>query len=267
MSNTNSMIDNGRFAVQFVFDADTGGLLKTFTTARAVVADVTLVPSGSGGLAILAYAVDLGGNIYRVDMGSNAPSGWTMTQIASLGCSNSATCAANRKFMFAADAVLQNGIYTLLLGSGDREKPLLYTSASSKVNSVSNYFFAVQDIRHRVPGCLRNRPIAAPPCSASIPAPDLLDYGPIGQPACVQKGLVHVARLHRAGGDFGHYDLRHDLLQHAPAGSGEPNKLYHESRYHAAVHSPLHRPRHQESSSAAGRSAAIARRGSGAGRQ
>jgi type IV pilus assembly protein PilY1 len=68
-----------------------------------------------------------------------------MTKIASLGCSNTATCAANRKFMFAADAVVQNGIYTLLLGSGDREKPLLYTSGSSVVNSVSNYFFAVQD--------------------------------------------------------------------------------------------------------------------------
>jgi type IV pilus assembly protein PilY1 len=129
----------------YVLDADTGGLLKAFTTARAVVADVTVVPSGTGGLAIYAYAVDLGGNIYRIDMGSNTPSSWTMTKIASLGCSNTATCAANRKFMFAADAVVQNGIYTLLLGSGDREKPLLYTSGSSVVNSVSNYFFAVQD--------------------------------------------------------------------------------------------------------------------------
>jgi type IV pilus assembly protein PilY1 len=129
----------------YVLDADTGGLLNTFTTARAVVADVTVVHDGSTGLAIYAYAVDLGGDIYRINMGSNAPSSWTMTQIASLGCSTTTTCAANRKFMFAADAVLQNGIYTLLLGSGDREKPLLYTSASSKVNTVSNYFFAVQD--------------------------------------------------------------------------------------------------------------------------
>jgi type IV pilus assembly protein PilY1 len=129
----------------FVFDANTGGLLKTFTTARAVVADVTVVPSGASGLAIYAYAVDLGGNIYRINMGTNTPSNWTMTQIASLGCANISTCVANRKFMFAADAVLQNGIYTLLLGSGDREKPLLYSGAGSRVNSVSNYFFAVQD--------------------------------------------------------------------------------------------------------------------------
>jgi type IV pilus assembly protein PilY1 len=129
----------------YVLDADTGGLLNAFTTARPVVADVLVVPNGSTGLAIYAYAADLGGNIYRINMGSDAPSSWTMTQIASLGCANTLTCAANRKFMFAADAVLQNGVYTLLLGSGDREKPLLYTSGSSKVNTVRNYFFAVQD--------------------------------------------------------------------------------------------------------------------------
>lgn len=129
----------------YVLDADTGALLKTFATLRGVVADTTVVRDSNTGLATYAYAVDLGGNIYRINMGSNAPSSWTMTQIASLGCSTSTTCVANRKFMFAADAVLQNGVYTLLLGSGDREKPLLYTNSSSKVNSVSNYFFAVQD--------------------------------------------------------------------------------------------------------------------------
>jgi type IV pilus assembly protein PilY1 len=47
--------------------------------------------------------------------------------------------------MFAPDVVLQNGIYTLLLGSGDREKPLVYTTPGSVVSSVTNAFFAVQD--------------------------------------------------------------------------------------------------------------------------
>jgi type IV pilus assembly protein PilY1 len=94
----------------YVLDADTGALLNTFTTLRGVVADTTVVPDSSTGLATYAYVVDLGGNIYRINMGSNAPSSWTMTQIASLGCSTSTTCAANRKFMFAADAVRQNGV-------------------------------------------------------------------------------------------------------------------------------------------------------------
>jgi type IV pilus assembly protein PilY1 len=129
----------------YVLDADTGSLLQTFTTDRAVSADVAIIPDLSTGLATYAYAVDLGGNIYRITIGSAAAGSWSMTKIASLGCSTPGTCTANRKFMFAPDVVLQNGVYTLLLGSGDREKPLVYTSSGSVVNSVSNYFFAVQD--------------------------------------------------------------------------------------------------------------------------
>jgi len=132
----------------YVLDASSGAALNTFSTTRAVIADVAIVPDASG-LAIYGYVVDLGGNIYRINMGSNAPASWTMNQVASLGCATPASCTANRKFMFAPDVVLQNGVYTLLLGSGDREKPLLYTAlgtpAGSVVNSVTNYFFAVQD--------------------------------------------------------------------------------------------------------------------------
>jgi type IV pilus assembly protein PilY1 len=129
----------------YVIDADTGSLLQTFTTARAVSADIAVVPDLSSGLVIYAYAVDLGGNIYRISIGSSAPGSWGMTQIASLGCSAPGTCTANRKFMFAPDVVLQNGIYTVLLGSGDREKPLVYSTSGSVVNTVANDFFAVQD--------------------------------------------------------------------------------------------------------------------------
>lgn len=129
----------------YVLNADTGALLQTFSTDRAVIADIALVPDLSTGMIIYAYAVDLGGNIYRITIGSNAPSAWTMTKIASLGCATPGTCSANRKFMFAPDVVLQNGIYTLLLGSGDREKPLVYTTTGSVVNSVADYFFAIED--------------------------------------------------------------------------------------------------------------------------
>jgi type IV pilus assembly protein PilY1 len=132
----------------YVLDASSGTLLNTFSTTRAVVADVAIVPDASG-QAVYGYVVDLGGNIYRITMGSNSPGNWTMSQIASLGCATPASCTANRKFMFAPDIVYQNGVYTLLLGSGDREKPLLYTAlgtpVGSVVNSVTNYFFAVED--------------------------------------------------------------------------------------------------------------------------
>lgn len=125
----------------YVLDADTGALLQTFSTDRGVIADVTVVPDSSG-KAIYAYAVDLGGNLYRITIGNLAPASWTMTKLASLGCDSTASCTNNRKFMFAPDVVSDAGGYLVLMGSGDREKPLLsYTGAAS----VSNHFFMVKD--------------------------------------------------------------------------------------------------------------------------
>ena len=56
-----------------------------------------------------------------------APANWTMTKIASLGCATASTgCTANRKFMMWLDVVEDlDGSYVILVGSGDREKPLL----------------------------------------------------------------------------------------------------------------------------------------------
>ncbi len=129
----------------YVLDALTGGVLQTMSTDRAVVADITVVPNPTTGLADYAYAVDLGGNIYRITVGTAATGSWTITKIASLGCDATPatmTCTANRKFMFAPDVVQENGTNIVLVGSGDREKPVLaYASASS----VTNYFFRVTD--------------------------------------------------------------------------------------------------------------------------
>jgi type IV pilus assembly protein PilY1 len=125
----------------YVLDANTGALLKTFDTDRSVVADVLVVPDSSG-LGIFGYTADLGGNVYRITMGTDAPADWSITKIASLGCDTAASCSANRKFMFVPDAVLDGSDYVLLLGSGDREKPLnSYTNAAG----VSNYFFMLRD--------------------------------------------------------------------------------------------------------------------------
>jgi type IV pilus assembly protein PilY1 len=129
----------------YVMDANTGALLNTLPTLRSVVADVVVIPDSTTGLAKYAYAADLGGNVYRIVIGSAAPSAWTITRIASLGCSSGASCTANRKFIFAPDVVASaSGGYVLLLGSGDREKPRLYSSPSV-TNSVANYFFMLED--------------------------------------------------------------------------------------------------------------------------
>jgi type IV pilus assembly protein PilY1 len=125
----------------YVLDARTGDVLKTFATARAVSGEVTVI-NDSLNLAKIAYVADLGGNIYRIAIGDAAPGSWSMTRIASLGCDTVTDCTANRKFMFGIDVVEDNGVYVLLLGSGDREKPLrTYTSALG----VANRFYMLVD--------------------------------------------------------------------------------------------------------------------------
>jgi len=129
----------------YVVDALSGVVVKSFTTDRSVVADSTIVVD-SDGKAKYAYTADLGGNVYRLTFGSGAAASWNITKIASLGCSTPAGCTdstANRKFMFAPSVVTTDSVtYTLLLGSGDREKPVVNYLASY---AVTNYFFMLQD--------------------------------------------------------------------------------------------------------------------------
>jgi type IV pilus assembly protein PilY1 len=97
----------------------------------------------------------MGGNIYRIS-GSTAnlpfaatlPASWTITKIASLGCDSAGAtsptigCLMNRKFLSSPDVVESNGVYHLLIGSGDREKPL---QAFAVAYQVENKFFMVKD--------------------------------------------------------------------------------------------------------------------------
>ena len=125
----------------FVVDANTGVVVKTFDTDRGVVAEQFVV-SDSAGLAKYAYTADLGGNVYRMTFGAAATADWTIQKIASLGCATTSACTANRKFMFVPSVVANGDVYTIFLGSGDREKPIAYYAAS---RSVTNYFFSLID--------------------------------------------------------------------------------------------------------------------------
>jgi len=128
----------------FVLDADSGTLLTTLSTDRSVVGDVTVVPNSVTGLAEYAYAADTGGNVYRITIGSAVPASWTITKIASLGCSttNCPGGVANRKFMFAPEVVVSPDYNIILIGSGDREHPLL---SHTTTTSVDNAFFMIKD--------------------------------------------------------------------------------------------------------------------------
>lgn len=134
----------------YVLDASTGAVVKTFNTDRAVIADATIVRDSSG-KAKYAYTADMGGNVYRIAFidpisGSTAKDNWSITKVASLGCDKPSSCTdsvANRKFLFAPSVVTTDNVtYNIMLGSGDREKPIKEYLAS---NSITNYFFQLKD--------------------------------------------------------------------------------------------------------------------------
>jgi hypothetical protein len=133
----------------YVLNADTGALVTSFPTARSVAADVALIAVATAGVIDHAYAVDTGGNIYRLDFAASQ-SNWRMNKVA---YTNGATFAngAGRKFLFApallsAPATLPTaagGQVYLALGSGDREHPL--QSEYPYPNNVVNRFYVYKD--------------------------------------------------------------------------------------------------------------------------
>ncbi|MDG1389363.1 MAG: hypothetical protein P8L70_10805 [Halioglobus sp.] len=137
----------------FILNGTTGAIIKSFDTERAVPGSVTIVPVSETDLSITyAYATDAGGNVYRISapggaiIDTTAPASWVMTKIADLGCGTQATdtCSANRKFLFGPDVVRipSSSSLAVMVGSGDREKPLYSYGAA---RSVTNYFYTLFD--------------------------------------------------------------------------------------------------------------------------
>ena len=104
-----------------VLDAGTGELLRQLNTDRSVPASVTLLDADFDGSVDRAYAADTGGNVYRIDFettaGSASPGDWSIQKFASLGSST-------RKFFYGPDVVQTNLFTAVMLGSGNRERPL-----------------------------------------------------------------------------------------------------------------------------------------------
>ena len=123
-----------------VLDAFTGTLLKSFPTDRSVPSDVALVDTDSDGFVDRVYAADVGGNVYRLDLEkttgtstSSAVADWGIYKLAAL------TGGGTRKFFYPPDAVQTPNFMALLIGSGDREKPLATAS--------NDAFFTIKDFR------------------------------------------------------------------------------------------------------------------------
>jgi hypothetical protein len=133
---------SGKGGFVYVLDANTGAVIRSFATDRAVAADVALVDVDNDGYPDYAYAADLGGGIYRVDfVGSYAArtalasEAWTARKVAY-------TTGAGRKFLFSPALLASQGKVYVALGSGDREHPL---QSQYPYANVTNRFYVYLD--------------------------------------------------------------------------------------------------------------------------
>jgi len=113
----------------YVLNARTGALLKFFQTATnggsissAVPSDVTVLDTDGDTLGDRAYVGDMAGNIWRMDIDDPDPANWKLFKFAALG---------SRKFFFPPDVIVSRNFDLVMIGSGDREKPLDTTSSDN----------------------------------------------------------------------------------------------------------------------------------------
>jgi type IV pilus assembly protein PilY1 len=116
--------------------------------AGRFAADVAPVDVDGDGYVDVLYAVDTRGNVWRINTSDPAAgftgytnvADWPVQKIATVG-QWGASRSERRKFMYAPSAVVLGMQTTVLVGSGDREKP----SAGSLAAQVLNRFYGIRD--------------------------------------------------------------------------------------------------------------------------
>ena len=109
----------------FVIDAVTGAEIHSFPSGSdpvigsSVAAEVALIDTDSDGYIDRLYAADTGGKVWRMDINATNPDAWRLYLFASV--------SSPRKFLYKPDVVVTNQYAAILVGSGDREKPLKET--------------------------------------------------------------------------------------------------------------------------------------------
>ena len=155
----------------YVINADTGSAVATFTTDRAVAGDVTLIDRDFDGFADHGYAVDTGGNLYRIDfvdpstLATRASGDWTITKIAR-------TTGGGRKFLFGPAALAAGTQVYLSMTSGDRERPLVtnYPYTTPVTNRAYMYIdkFATSGLPVNLDGSTMNDFTSGASCSTIL---------------------------------------------------------------------------------------------------
>jgi type IV pilus assembly protein PilY1 len=136
----------------YVVDILTGGLIWSYSNATemtyCIPSDVARVDTDGNGKIDRLYVGDLGGRVWRFDIGdlnkdgNSETSEWT----AKIIFSSNAGASDHRKIFYPPDVTLEkdSGNYEMLLfGTGDREHP--------KETTVSNRLYAVKDKNPAIP--------------------------------------------------------------------------------------------------------------------
>lgn len=128
---------------------DASKCLAIASMTHAIPSDIRFVDRDSNGRTEKMYFGDLGGNLWRADVHTADPAGWTVTRLATLGC-DSGVCgsgATPRKFFYPPTVISVKpsgapGAYDLVTAAtGDREHPLRTQGAYL----VEDYFFLLKD--------------------------------------------------------------------------------------------------------------------------
>jgi type IV pilus assembly protein PilY1 len=130
----------------YIIDMTTGARLKYLDTEHSVPSDVSYLDTDGDGFVDRGYVVDVRANVYRIDMEQAdgtalAPASWVITKLANFN-----DTSGKRRVFFAPDVVRTKNYTALMLGTGDREKPLTGTTCSSDSTTCTNdRFFIFKD--------------------------------------------------------------------------------------------------------------------------
>jgi len=136
-------------------DADTGDILRIYPTNYSVSGDVSLLKDSNGNVTYV-YATDTGGNVYRINVGTIDTTGTVFTSWTSNSAASNILLASlsepnqARKFLYGPSIVPTANYNAVLVGSGDREHPLVTDYSCNNYSTtlgayVTNQFYMLID--------------------------------------------------------------------------------------------------------------------------